>query len=450
MSKKIVSLILSLAFIFVAMPFAYSADAISVTINGAPVVFDTPPQIVNSRTLVPVRKIFEALGGQVDWDDKTKTATSVLNGVKIVLTIDNKIAKKNDEQITLDVPPQIIGSRTLVPVRFIGEASGAKVDWDNNTKTVLITTTTSNKIDILEQYFNSSKLFEKPYSEAQKITNGELSIAGIRLLVGEFDLNYWGLNSEEPFSHQYARSLFLAGRDVLGKDKVNAQFIDKNAIVSDAILVLAYYGQINGTNPIKIDTTNLLKNVDKNKEISHKEIATLLMEIDAQGGLINKFVVTDKVIKTQSPMQSDLSKYPKNQANFQAILKEIPTNVYETAYITTNKRTPIMDYNFVRDYNLVFTRMLTALAKLAKDKGVTLSLTYYPSLCVSNGNGYTMRVKCEVLDVANDININAIYTTNEDLKLTKGLTFFCDFNNNESISDMTMPINKMTIDKIIK
>jgi hypothetical protein len=450
MSKKITSFILVLILTLVAIPFAYAADVIAVTINGTPVVFDTPPQIVESRTLVPVRKIFEALGGQVDWDANTKTATAVLNGVKISLTIDNKVAKKNDEQITLDVPPQIIGDRTLVPVRFIGEASGATVDWDSATRTVVITNGMTNEITALDQYFNTPKFFGKTqYSENATITNGELCTAGIRLLVNEVDLNYWGLKSEEPFVHPDARSLFLAGRDVLGKDKVTLEFINKKAIVSDAIAVLTYYGERNLTNPITIDRSILLPNTDKNKEITHKEIATLLMEIDAQGGLLNKFIITDKVIKAQSPMESDLSKYPTNKANFQSILKEIPTKIYETPYTVTTK-TPKANYDFAREYNLVFTRMLTELVKTAKTKGVELSLTYYPVLSLDNGNGYTMRVKCDIINVSGNVNMKDIYKTNEDLKLTNGLSFFCDFNNNEPIGDMTMPVDKMTLNKIIK
>jgi hypothetical protein len=451
MLKKIVSLILTLAFIFVAMPFAFASDVIAVTINGTPVVFDTPPQIVNSRTLVPVRAIFEALGGQVVWNAETKTATSVLNGVTIILTIDHNIALKNNEQITLDVPPQIIGDRTLVPVRFIGEASGAKVDWDSNTRTVVITNGSSISDGSIEAiYFNTTKFFgQTQYSADATVTNGALCTAGIRLLVNEVELNYWGLKSEEPFVHNDARSLFLAGRDVLGTDKVTLEFINKNAIVSDAISVLAYYGENNLTTPIKIDRSILLKDVDKNKEITHKELATLLMEIDAQGGLLNKFIVTDKVVKAQSAIEIDLSKYPSNKANFQTILKEIPTKVYETAYSATGKM-PKTGYDFAREYNLVFTRMLTDLVKVAKDKGVALSLTYYPSISLNNGNGYTMRVKCDVINVNGNVNIKDVYTTNEDLTLTNGLSFFCDFNNNEVIGDMTMPIDKMTLDKIIK
>jgi hypothetical protein len=57
----------------------------------------------------------------------------------IKLQIGNKIAYVDGNELTLDVPPQIINGRTMVPVRFISEGLGAEVGWDGATKTVTIT-----------------------------------------------------------------------------------------------------------------------------------------------------------------------------------------------------------------------------------------------------------------------------------------------------------------------
>ncbi|MBF8984016.1 copper amine oxidase N-terminal domain-containing protein [Lutibacter sp. B2] len=150
--KKFSSMILVLTLIFSMAISASAVDNIKVTIDGTPVAFDAPPQIVDGRTLVPMRAIFEALGATIGWNDQTKTVTSSINGVDIALGIGNKIASKNGNKITLDVPPQLISARTFVPVRFIGEASGSVVNWDNATKTVLITT-------------NQGKMSEADYSK---------------------------------------------------------------------------------------------------------------------------------------------------------------------------------------------------------------------------------------------------------------------------------------------
>lgn len=111
---------------------------ISVKVNGEKVDFDVKPQIINSRTMVPLRAIFEALGANVEWDDATKTVKSQKGDITIELTIGAKEIKKNGQAITLDVPGQIVNSRTLVPVRAISEAYGCDVQWDDATKTVII------------------------------------------------------------------------------------------------------------------------------------------------------------------------------------------------------------------------------------------------------------------------------------------------------------------------
>jgi len=110
----------------------------SVLVNGVELAFDQPPVIQEGRTLVPLRVIFEALGANVDWDPSTQTVTSVKDDVTISLRIGSNVLVRNDAEIQLDVPAQIVGERTLVPVRAVAEGFGAEVDWDSNTRTVTI------------------------------------------------------------------------------------------------------------------------------------------------------------------------------------------------------------------------------------------------------------------------------------------------------------------------
>lgn len=112
---------------------------ITVKLNGKKIDFDQPPIIVNGRTLVPVRAIFEALGATVEWDNTTETVIAKRKNTTISLTIGNNVMQKNNKDITLDIAPQLLNSRTLVPARAIAEAFGCNVDWDNDTQTVLIT-----------------------------------------------------------------------------------------------------------------------------------------------------------------------------------------------------------------------------------------------------------------------------------------------------------------------
>lgn len=110
-----------------------------VKIDSRQMSFDVPPVIQNGRTLVPLRAIFEELGAQVDWDEQSQTVTGRKRDTVLQLTIGSSTALVNGEQFILEAPPVIINSRTLVPIRFVSEALGADVDWNKNLQLVTIT-----------------------------------------------------------------------------------------------------------------------------------------------------------------------------------------------------------------------------------------------------------------------------------------------------------------------
>lgn len=123
-------------------------DAIDFTDDAGNVV---EPQIINSRTMVPMRKIFEVLGAEINWDGTTGTVTAVSEDRTLTLQIGNAVAKlleaDGEKSITLDSAPTIVDGRTLVPVRFIAESLDLKVGWDASSRTVVII----NPVSILEK-----------------------------------------------------------------------------------------------------------------------------------------------------------------------------------------------------------------------------------------------------------------------------------------------------------
>lgn len=123
---------------FGAEPEAPKSE-IKVTVDGREVAFDQPPIIENDRTLVPFRAIFEALGATVGWDGDTKTVSASKGDTKISLKIGDNKMNVNAQIKTLDVPAQVKNDRTLVPVRAISEALKCNVQWNGDTKTVIIT-----------------------------------------------------------------------------------------------------------------------------------------------------------------------------------------------------------------------------------------------------------------------------------------------------------------------
>ncbi len=112
------------------------------TVDGESVNIDdsgTTPVIIDSRTLLPVRAVVEAVGGTVEWDGDTRTTTLTYKNDVIKLTIDSTTAYLNDAAQQLDVTPVIINDRTMLPIRFIAESFKFTVDWDGDMQTVTIT-----------------------------------------------------------------------------------------------------------------------------------------------------------------------------------------------------------------------------------------------------------------------------------------------------------------------
>ena len=115
-----------------------NTNDIKVLLDGQQIIFDVQPQIINGRTMVPMRKIFEALGATVSWDGASRTATGKLGDTVVNVTIDSNVLFKNGVPKTLDVAPALIDGRTLVPARAIAESFDCVVDWIGETRTVTI------------------------------------------------------------------------------------------------------------------------------------------------------------------------------------------------------------------------------------------------------------------------------------------------------------------------
>ncbi|MCX7749937.1 MAG: stalk domain-containing protein [Clostridia bacterium] len=99
----------------------------------------TAPVVISGRTLLPIRSLIEQLEGTVAWDSYLEKVTIELNEKKIELWIGERKALIDGNEAALDVAPQVINGRTMLPLRFISETLGYKVNWDNNTKQVTIT-----------------------------------------------------------------------------------------------------------------------------------------------------------------------------------------------------------------------------------------------------------------------------------------------------------------------
>jgi len=113
-------------------------DRINITLNGEYQYFYDKPINSEGRILLPFRELFEFFSLEVSWDNETKTATARNEEKEIKITTGDKTAYVNDEEKKLDVTARIIDSKTYVPMRFVAEALGYSVDWNQQKQTVIL------------------------------------------------------------------------------------------------------------------------------------------------------------------------------------------------------------------------------------------------------------------------------------------------------------------------
>jgi len=143
-TKQIISILMCTLVLFASSVCIYANEEISVYINNQKVAFDVQPQIIEGRTMVPLRAIFENLGAEVQWDGATKTVTSVKGNTRVVLVLNSNIMTVDGNEIILDVPATELNGRTLVPVRAISEAYNCQVGWDGKERVVSVISDSDN------------------------------------------------------------------------------------------------------------------------------------------------------------------------------------------------------------------------------------------------------------------------------------------------------------------
>ncbi len=132
---KIIFVVLVVSLAFNLLPtISWSQSPIQIYINGVKKIYEQPPIVQYSTTLVPMRGIFESLGAKVVFNSSTRQITGVTPTVEVKLTIGQKIASVNQngkiKKLLLGVPAQSLKGNTMVPLRFISEVLGSNVSWN--------------------------------------------------------------------------------------------------------------------------------------------------------------------------------------------------------------------------------------------------------------------------------------------------------------------------------
>ena len=232
--KKALLLLIVCTLIAVGVWACVSAQEspITVTLNGETIdceSYGSPATIVEGRTLVPLRAIFEALGASVEWDGSSKTVTSRLDGTETKLTVGENALYKNGEKVTLDVPASIINDRTMVPARAIAESYGVKVEWDAKTRTVILTKESSKSHAVLVEKSTDESDIPKTtvYRATANVEKGENgAVHGI----------FKGMNISTPETDYFIN--YIAKADVMDKDVVMSIKVKPNDTIKDIVFAI--------------------------------------------------------------------------------------------------------------------------------------------------------------------------------------------------------------------
>ncbi len=182
-------------------------DVVSVRFDKKFVYSDVPATIIDGRTLVPMRAIFETFGAELAWDANTATATATLSEKTVQVTENNTTAYVDGNAVTLDVPAMILDGRFVVPVRFISESFGADVLWDANAKTVYITPDQKTMAYIAEQ---------EGYAKIKSVSSSEYSEDNYDHLVLDLDLKtLWSAEGEEYIDFEFKEESTITAYEII-------------------------------------------------------------------------------------------------------------------------------------------------------------------------------------------------------------------------------------------
>ncbi len=335
---------------------------------------------------------------------------------------------------------------------------------------------------IFETVYNSLKLVDRPYDENGSITNGELAMASARLLSGFYYPTYPGVSATSSFEHQYSVPLNMLCRYYLGLNNDNASYADKNATVKDAIAAImfvtgrsasAYIPGGNGANYPNYksagnsDFDKLIEksyyngiwfdssqNIEFDRDITMKELACLVLEMNGFSGYYRTSVVTPGSVKLKNEtISTDLSLYPLNASEYQIILASVPNEVYVKPFINKISN-PVDVIRSTYEFRSIFLSMFETWVNVLDYAGYDLKVTYYPEMVVNNGNGYTMRVKIEFTNIPANTRlgdlINCVNTFEADRIMNNGDVIYADVDTCKKIDNVTIGIENMVLSQIIK
>jgi len=282
-----------------------------VFVNGEAIDFTVKPLNEKGTTLVQFKPVFEKLGLKVIWNEETQTVTGSTYDLDIELTIGSKTAFVNGEKKLLAVAPTIVKNVTMIPLRFIGEASGKDVSWDGRTKTVYIASTKEQILHVI----NQNLIYSQNEDLEGYISTFDPSIPGfdeIKEQVGQvnaiYDIKYEYNNIEIINVEKEKASLKLTQTST--KD-AGPEFVNNQV---DLIMNLI---KVNGE--WKITTSKIVK-IDYLRQDLRKESKITLSEVDQK--LILAVIEKNRVSGENKDEDGLQSTYDPSYPNLDALISQ--------------------------------------------------------------------------------------------------------------------------------
>ncbi len=257
--KKLGIIGIALLMVIMILPnVAKADDDIKLWVDGKYVTTDAKPYIEDSRTLVPIRFIAEALGYNVEWIESSRTVVLTNGPERIQMVIGSRNATHNGKNTYLNKEPQLKNSRTFVPVRDVAERFGRNVDWDQNNWTVVIgdgynkpsapqtpapAPSTGERLSayearkmVTDRFGGIVEKIEYTYDETNPLYKGEALKDGYKVV---FEINArtkeikkWDIGNDnkwDDFAHELSSFITMdqAAAKVISKTGQNNSFVQK-------------------------------------------------------------------------------------------------------------------------------------------------------------------------------------------------------------------------------
>lgn len=164
--QPIINILIAISFVasMLTSP-ASAAGYIDVRVDGTSIpYYGVNAQIIDGRTMVPMRAVCDALYASVTWDDQRKAAIVKKADTTLIMQAGNRTYMVDSIPYTMDCTPVIVNDRMLLPARYVAENLGYQVEWDASTNTVQIDSNSGRNPSYLADFSVEFDKAEKCYS----------------------------------------------------------------------------------------------------------------------------------------------------------------------------------------------------------------------------------------------------------------------------------------------